>query len=69
MMGPVSATNLEKFYLKSVSPQEIVKIEYEDKIERLGHTFEIRNDINKIFKIKKRDYEIKLILFWYFIKF
>jgi hypothetical protein len=46
MMGPVSATNLEKFYLKSVSPQEIVKIEYEDKIEKLGHTFEIRNDIN-----------------------
>lgn len=45
-MGSVSASEIEKYYLKSVSPQEILKIEYEDKIEKLGYTFEIRNDIN-----------------------
>ena len=47
MMGPVLGNNnSEKYYLKSVSPQEILKIEYEDKIERLGYTFAIRNDVN-----------------------
>jgi len=47
MLGPVIGNdNIEKFYLKSVSPQEILKIEFEDKMERFGYIFEKRNDIN-----------------------
>jgi len=38
--------NSEKFYLKSVSPQEIAKIEYEDHIQRYGKMFDLINMTN-----------------------
>ncbi len=47
MLGSLIANdNIEKFYLKSVSPQEIMKIEFEDQLERFGYIFEKRNDVN-----------------------
>lgn len=39
---------VEMFYLKKVSSAEIMKIEFEDQLERLGHTFELRN-INNMY--------------------
>jgi hypothetical protein len=40
------SSNSEKFYLKSVSPQEIAKIEYEDHIQKYGRMFDIMNVSN-----------------------
>jgi hypothetical protein len=38
--------NSEKFYLKSVSPEEIAKIEYEDSIQLYGKMFELKHKLN-----------------------
>ncbi len=35
--------NSEKFYLKSVTPEERAKIEYEDTIENYARLFDIKN--------------------------
>lgn len=39
----------EKFYLKSVTPEEIAKIEYEDEVQNFARRFET----NSYFDIKK----------------
>jgi hypothetical protein len=47
MLGSaIGDDNVEKYYLKKVSPAEKMKIEFEDQIEKLGYTFEIRNISN-----------------------
>lgn len=45
-LGGPTSPNSEKYYLKSVSPQEIAKIEYEDAIENYARTFQLRNIFN-----------------------
>jgi hypothetical protein len=40
--GAISPTS-EKFYLKEVSPEEILKIEYEEKLLKYAHLFDLNN--------------------------
>jgi hypothetical protein len=53
--GPATI-NSEKFYLKEVSPEEILKIEYEDKLLKYARLFDLTNT----FRYEENRYNISL---------